>query len=184
MPIASDSATLNVIRSIGWNGLEAIGTLLAFFAAIWAINESNKQSQKALERIEKQLEIEQEPYVVVKNPITIGDNFLYLNVKNVGRGPALSVVGGTRPKDINQSFFSDTEPHAEYLSAGEGREEAWKVDLSRLGEMQAVEEGESKYPIFYLFYKSQLGRWYQTLVKVRELGESNYKVMENNRENF
>jgi len=156
-----------------WTAAGSIATAAAFYA-----------TYKMLLELKKQVELEQEPYVVVKSPIVIKGNFLHLNVKNVGRGPALSVVGGTKPKDRNQAFFSDSEPHAEYFSAGKGHKD-WKVDYGRLGEMQTIKEGSLEYPVFYLFYKSQLGCWYQTLVKIRELEDKDkYKVMENSRENF
>ena len=185
MPIASDSATLNAIKSVGWDGLEAIGTSLAFFAAIWAINENNKQSREALERTEKQLEIEQEPLVVLSE-ISAGVGAYALTIKNIGRGPALSITGNvSKDTDVrNSAFFQTAHPHSWNLSSG-GQFEGWQVDTHRIDE-ETIEE--SGYRYFYLFFKSQLGDLYRTEIKIKEVGvvvsETSeigkcYKIMEN-----
>lgn len=192
--VATESVISNIITRIGWNGLEAISAILAFIATLLVIIQSKRQ-------FNKQLETEQEPFIAIADPLilrknrrkvgNIKTNNNYVEqyefaVKNVGRGPAIRIIGSIGQNENNNAFFADEYPHSYELSPGEKVET--RIDKFRIKEMSSrnINGEENRY--FYLFYLDQLKKKYITKVTIKKRkAEAErdtpefYVVMENNR---
>lgn len=134
--------------------------------------------------LRKQLEKEQEPFVVSRDDITFEKNSFRIKLKNVGRGPAFNITGcrTSNKEDRNSAFFMNNQPHSKNLCANNtdtDGEKHWRVDKSVIDSL-AQDESEKIYRFFYFFYESQLGTVYYTKVKIKPDGD-NFIVMENKR---
>lgn len=195
----SNSALLNITNWsgwmwYGWTALEAIGTIVAFIVALWAIFQNRKH-------FNKHIETEQEPFVLATDPMKLkkerknianknSNNYVEqyeFKIKNVGRGPALKITGGTERNKDNNPFFADEFPHSYGLSSAEF--ETTRIDKFRIEEMLTKDTGEEQRHFFYLFYYDQMGNKYITTVIIKKrIADAKkdtpefYVVMENNRE--
>lgn len=128
---------------------------------------------------QKQIEVEQEPYVVCKGLIKlVGTERHKVALKNVGRGSALRVTCTTDKSNRDKPFFEDSEPHAYYLSMNE--EVTSLIDGGVINQIKSIHEGGYYY--FYIYTKSQLGNMSITRVKLK-LRPEEFVVMENQRMN-
>ena len=177
---------------IGLNEAIGLGILavssLAVIVSLYSSHQSNKH-------IEKQLEIEQEPYVVILDGMYVNEPHtsrpgqvpFVLKIKNIGRGPALRVTVTTSRTDQNKAFFEASEPHSIDLSSGDEKFD-WKVDENNLD----VYIGESyeglhidtlltSNPVYlYVYCYDQLGKIHKTKTKLESCNPYPYlKVMEN-----
>lgn len=173
--IASGSAILvmdNLFRWGGWNAVSAIGTVLAFVVAFWS-------TKKSIEMIKKQLDIEQEPSVVVEDKIINTGKVYKLKIKNIGRGAAFRITCSKSDdvKHRDDPFFTNSEPHSRNLFTGEVTDWHFDTNLLNIPDKNTKNDGEC-YFSFYIFYKSQLGKLYKTKVKIKFLGDD-FVVMEN-----
>lgn len=152
-----------------WVILESIGTIAAVIVALFAIRQSNKH-----------LKVEQTPYAVVEH-IEKKTSLVEISIKNVGKGPALHVTCSKSddPKNRNEHFFRDTQPHSINLASGESWLN-WIVDREVFNDLTTDGEG---YIHFFVFCESQLNILYKTDVKIKDIeeerGASCYVVMEN-----
>ena len=156
-----------------WSLLEVFGTIsgvfVTGFAAVNAIRQSNKQ-----------LSIEQEPYVVADGSISLVETEINrVTLKNVGRGSALRITCSTDEKDRDKAFFENTESHSYYLPSNNQVKSLASVDS--ISQIKTNKKDEACY--FYIFYEDQMGKSYKTEVKMKLPDEEGKKfvVMENNR---
>lgn len=170
-----------------WNFLTVVGTMSAVAVALYASNKSSKY-------VEKQLEIEQKPYVIIKEGVLLpkigspSDPREYLlNLKNIGRGPAFRVTVSTSKRDKDKPLFKDVEePHSCDLGSNDEKT-GWKIDSHNLElliyEKYNLNMGEinSSHPLdLYIFFKDQLKKEYTVETKLQMAGSGNFlKVMEN-----
>lgn len=172
---SSNSALLNLNNFFswqGWNFFQAVGTIVAFLIAFWA-------TRKSIGIIKRQLEIEQEPGVVVEDKIVSTGNTYKLTIKNIGRGSAFSVTCSLKEdlKHRNDPFFTNSEPHSRNLFPNESVH--WCFDTNKLTTPNKNNTNDNKcYFSFFVFYESQLGNIYRTRVKIKFLGDD-FVVMEN-----
>jgi len=154
-----------------WTPLAAIGTVGAALMA-WKANLV----------VQKQLAIEQKPYVVLVDEIFVHEvvnkkdlpiDDLDIKVKNVGRGPALRVTITGLKTDRNNAFFEADQPHSIDLFSGEKKID-WKVDSHNLKMIIKDQTGKeistfSKFnqPIFlYIHYFNQDEKEFITKVRL------------------
>lgn len=160
--------------TVNWTMWEAIGTCAA--AAI---------STFTLLLLKKQLEKEQEPFVVARDDVSFENSSFKIKLKNVGRGPAFNITGcrTSNGKERNDAFFMNNQPHSKNLCANnadaEG-EKQWRIDKSVADSLKEFKTNNEIYKYFYFFYESQLGSVYYTKVKIKKDG-NNFIVMENKR---
>jgi len=165
-----------------WAKWESIGTIAAAFISVVAVIIS----VITLYLLRKQLEKDQEPFVVVRDDVPLRNNKYRIKLKNVGRGPALDITG-CKTADVerrNDAFFAEGQPHSKHFSANnadrEKGEEGWKIEKSLVDSLETVQDNNETYKFFYLFYKSQLGDTYRTKVKMKKIG-SGFVIMDNER---
>ncbi|SRR3989344_175033 len=152
--------------------LVAGGTISAVIVALYVSYRSIIIEVKQNKQIERQLKIEQEPYVVIDGSIAlVGHGRHEVKIKNVGRGSAIRVTCSVDKNNRDEAFFENNKPHAYYLSMDEGA--STLIDDSTISKIK-------NYPNFYIFYKSQLGDFYKTEVKMKMLPDK-LVIMENNR---
>lgn len=175
-----------------WGLFTAVGTISAVVVALYA-------SHKSTQHVERQLKIEQEPYVVAKDGISIDgidstdqrkpEGYLLLRLKNIGRGPAIRVTVTGTPNDPNKSLFEDKkEPHSCDLGSNDEKTD-WKIDEINLKELVKrhynveITKLNNNQPIYlYIFFHDQLNKDYRTEVKLLRSGSGDFlKVMENKR---
>lgn len=163
-------------------------TGLAVIFSVYYSNQSNRH-------VEKQLTIEQEPHVVIKDgiytadPLTArpGQRPYAIKIKNIGRGPALRVNVSSSKTDPNKPLFEATEPHSVDLGSDDEKND-WKIDQNNLN----VYVGEcypglnldtilTNNPIYlYIYCYDQLGNRHVTETKLESCNPDPYlKVMEN-----
>lgn len=165
------------VTFVDWTMLGAIGTCLAAI-----------MSTLTLLLLRKQLEKEQEPFVVVRDDISLSSkvNGYYIKLKNVGRGPALNITGckTANSERRNDAFFANNQPHSKHLCANnadsEDGEKRWLIDNSIVDSLETVEKNNEVCKNFYLFYESQLGDIYYTKVKMKKIGNG-FVIMDNER---
>jgi len=142
-----------------------------------------------LRLLRKQLEKEQEPFVVVRDdvsPKNKNQESYYIKLKNVGRGPALNITGCTTANidKRNDAFFTEGQPHSKHFSANnadsEKNEKNWLIDKSVVDSLEELKNNDEIYKIFYLFYESQLGTVYYTEIKMKK-NLNKFVVMDNKR---
>jgi hypothetical protein len=149
-----------------WDVAIAVGTILAAYFAYKAINQSNKQ-----------LEVEQEPYVVVNSSINLISNGRHMiTLKNVGRGSALRITCSVDKEDKDKPFFETTESHSYNLSMNDHITAQANDSVIDKIKQNIVNNKDG----FYIFYKSQLGKAYITKVKLKEI-PNKLVFMENDR---
>lgn len=164
-----------------WTAWEAVGTI----AAAVASSVAAILAYFTLRQLRSQLEIEQEPFVVARDDISLGENNFKIKLKNIGRGSALHITGcrTLNEKERNDAFFMSNQPHSKNLCANnadaEG-EKQWRVDKSVMDSLKEDKVNNETYKYFYFFYESQLGSVYYTKVKIKKDG-NNFIVMENKR---
>jgi len=166
-----------------WAKWESIGTIAAAFVSVVAVIIS----VITFYLLRKQLEKDQEPFVVVRDDVSLRNNKYCIKLKNVGRGPALDITG-CKTAEIerrNDAFFAKDQPHSKHFSANnadrEKGEEGWRIDKSMVDSLETVQVNNETYKIFYLFYKSQLRDVYRTKVKMKKT-ENGFVIMDNERE--
>ncbi len=148
--------------------LGAIGAIAASIAAWFAIRQSNKQ-----------LEIEQTPYVALDH-IKRDQSRYGFSIRNIGKGSAVSVTFSTSDKisKRNSAFFSDDQPHSANLTPSE-ISQYWMVDGNVLDSLKVTDN----FSYIYIFFESQSNRIFQTKVKIKKTidkkGDAAYVVMEN-----
>lgn len=172
------------------NTLTSIGTLLSVFFAY-----------KALRQTSKQLEIEQTPYVVLKERIgtSAPDNRIHIaQLKNLGKGSAFGIRLTTDPEGMI-SIIDGSNPHTIDLSSSEVnngwaldetpaiaglRKQGLKIKNSIINELpdennfkNESEKVKSNF-LIYIWYQDQVGKKYKTETIIRHSG-SFLKVMEN-----
>lgn len=171
-----------------WEVLVAIGTLSAAYFAFAGINEANKR-----------LELEQAPYVVFSDRISISapQNRLHIiSVKNAGKGRAMNITASADTKEKN-SIIDGSNPHSINLRDGEVHNN-WAIDEARVIEGLSLAGVSIKHVMsdipdenslekskrylsdlyLYLWYDDQLGNHYCTTGKFRHSGHF-MKLMEN-----
>lgn len=147
--------------------VSAIGTFVAAVFAGLALRQSNKQ-----------LKIEQTPYIVLDHIRKVGDRFGFA-VKNIGRGSAINITFSIEENisSRNDAFFSDDQPHsANFRSMEESH--YWKTDASRLDNLIF----KNGFAFLYIFFEDQSFSPYRTKVKIKSIGKRpnhKYIVMEN-----
>lgn len=149
--------------------LGSIGSVSAVVVAWFAIKQSNKQ-----------LKIEQTPYVVLDH-IRIISPRVGFAIKNIGKGPAMSItfnISGDL-EDRNDAFFSNDQPHSANLSSSE-ESHYWEVDLHVI---QNLYNHGNDFAYIFIIYQNQLGAFLRTNVKVQKIvksgGRIEFIVMEN-----
>lgn len=176
-----------------WGLFTAVGTISAVVVALYA-------SYKSTQHVERQLKIEQEPYVVAKNGISIEGidgpstdrkkDYLKLSLKNIGRGPAIRITVTGMLNDPNKSLFEDKkDPHSYDLGSNDEKID-WKIDENNLKELVKkrynieITQLNKDQPIYlYIFFSDQLNKNYQTKVKLFRSGSGDFlKVMENKKD--
>ncbi len=187
---------LNILQDLdnwNWNAISAIATTVASIIALCATYLSKKQADKNLEQLNRQLEIEQTPAVIVQKPIQSGGvKRLDLTIKNVGRGSAFNIVGSSDEKNKSGGFFSDDSPHSINLFPGEefGDNKTSFISLDKdkdtdkiRSDCGQINEGGKIYWYFYLFYEDQMKTRYRTKIKVKQRpsGSNNYYVVMENK---
>lgn len=153
--------------------LELVGSLGTFVAAVFA--------GLALRQSNKQLKIEQTPYIVLDRikRVRVGETFGF-TVKNIGRGSAINVTFSIKRDFLsrNGAFFSNDQTHSKNFSSMEEISN-WKVDYSRLDSL-TIKNG---FTYLYIFFEDQSRKLYRTKVKIKKIGtppDHKYIVMENN----
>jgi len=147
-----------------------LGAILTSIVAVSLGYMSIRMQRKNSKHIEKQLRIEQEPYVVADGSIVlVGNGLNKVTLKNVGRGSALRVTCSIDKRNRDKAFFEDTEPHSYYLSTNESVTSAINGNII-LKIKQKLH--------FYIIYESRLGEIYTTDVKMKLLAEK-MVIMEN-----
>lgn len=185
---ATSSSLLYGIGTMPWEALGSIGAIFAVVVAILAIRQSNKH-----------LEIEQEPYVVISDGIDVGGidsnansqgkRYLLLNIKNVGRGPAIRVTMSTNRRNPNQAFFQSDQPHSVDLASGQEKTK-WKIDQQNFKTFLGINGTDinrmKKSIELFIHYHNQLKIEEVTCVKLDyDTSKSFFKVMENKKvENY
>ncbi|MEN8253257.1 MAG: hypothetical protein ABFQ62_02680 [Patescibacteria group bacterium] len=160
-----------------WVMFGAVGSVFAASMA-WQANEA----------VKKQLKIEQEPYVVLKDEIFIYEvgnqkylpiESMMLKVKNIGRGSALKVTINGNKSNPEIAFFEADQPHSIDLFAGEAKSD-WKVDRHNLimivkeqigKEISTFEQLNEPFYL-YIHYSDQNGNSYLTEVGLECFGFS------------
>lgn len=173
-----------------WEVAVATGTIAAAYFAYAAIRESNKR-----------LEVEQTPYVVLKDRIfTAGsgkdEHLDLISLKNIGKGSAVKITASSDPEG-QISIIEGSNPHSIDLASGDYHNN-WAIDegqvvkgLAKQGKKiksvikdvpneANLEDDEKDNADFYLFiwYENQAGNRYRTVVQIRHSGYF-FKVMEN-----
>lgn len=163
---------------------------LAAYYAYAAIREANKR-----------LEIEQTPYVVLKERVyTAGsgksEHLHIISLKNVGRGSAVRIIATADPEG-EISIIEGSNPHSIDLALTEYHNN-WAIDEQRVVEGLAKQGKRVKSVVtdipdenslndsqkhradfnLYIWYEDQRGNKYRTVVKIRHSGYF-FKVMEN-----
>ena len=133
----------------------------------------------------RQLEKEQEPFVVARDDVSFRENNFKIKLKNVGRGPAFNITGcrTSSEKERNRAFFMNNQPHSKNLCANNAdveSEKHWRIDKFVMDSLSENKVNGEIYKYFCFFYESQLGSVYYTKVKIKKNG-SNYIVMDNER---
>lgn len=147
--------------------LNFLGTISTFFAtaiAFYAIYESGKN-------LEKQLNIEQTPFVVAYGQLNKGE--VKLKIKNIGRGAASNIrVSYIPPRIENNQYvyvespmFKDNQPHTQDLSMNERIEdwEIWPAGFVRVDEYRNKDYPQTIF--IYIKYLDQLKNEYITRVQ-------------------
>ncbi len=159
--IASVSGNYNLINSHSFDLKTLIGTVSAigtFVAAVFA--------GLALRQSNKQLKIEQTPYIVLDHIRRVGNRFGFA-VKNIGRGSAINITFSVS-KDIlnrNEAFFSNDQPHSANFKSME-ESHYWKTDARTLNNLVFKKD----YAFLYIFFEDQSGKSYKTMVKIKKIG--------------
>lgn len=171
-----------------WEVSVTMGTLSAAYYAYAGIREANKR-----------LEIEQSPYLVIKDRIyTAGptDRLHLISLKNIGKGRAINIKATADPEGLI-SIIDGTNPHSIDLNSGEPHL-GWAIDEQRVVEgllkqgkkvtcvandipdENALSEEQKVQADFYLYlwYEDQLGNGYKTETTFRHSGHF-FKVMKN-----
>lgn len=137
----------------------------------WAASENSILKQ--------QLKIEQTPYVVLDH-IRKHENRFGFAIKNIGRGPAVSVTF-SKSDNIsirNEPFFSNDQPHSVNLMSQE-ESHYWVVDNNVLENLHF----ENSFANLNIFFENQFSIWFRTKVKIKSIiksgGVVEYTVMEN-----
>lgn len=154
-----------------------VGNFFTFLLAISAF--LSLQASNA--SINKKLQIEQQPLVVISLPTRNGDVEepsplpSALVVKNIGRGPALSVKVSANRFQGKQLLFDSSQPESIDLAASELKEN-WNLDEKSLSEILT---GQERFSLFTSF-SDQLGNMYEMRTDL-ELENSFWKVVQNTR---
>lgn len=159
-----------------WNALTAIGTITTSVVAVYFGTAGSRQTSR-------QLKIEQEPYVVAEKTITSAT--WSLQIKNIGRGPALRVTVSSSTSDKDKPLFEAAEPHSCDLASKESIDN-WRLDERNL-KMQLCSGNKNtefevgKHYNLYIHYSDQLDNRYLTKITFEYLnvGGAHLKVMEN-----
>lgn len=151
-----------------WSFLEIyVGTATVIVAYI-AIYKSNAT-------LEKQIRIEQTPFVTISRGIYNGK----MEVKNIGRGMARRVIVFPNEKDWEEegrkSFHDGKEPHSFDLGAGEFASVSVNVNLleTKKGEDDSVNA------YCYIFFSDQLEKRYRVRAHLAPVN-SDWKIMAHN----
>lgn len=182
-----------------WEVTVSVGTIATAYFAFAAIKQAIKESKQAAKQSNKQLEIEQTPYVVLRDRITTvtGGHVHTMSLANIGRGMAANVTASTDPSG-NISIIDGSNPHSIDFASG-GVNSGWALDdgqfirgLAQQGikiksnvladipdeNGLAVKDKDKADFYVYLRYQDQIGHTYITRTKIRHSG-SFLKVMEN-----
>lgn len=157
-----------IFESPSWNVIGSLGAAAAALAAFGAIRQSNKQ-----------LKIEQTPYVTLDHILRQENRFGFA-IKNIGKGPAVHVTFSISDKtsNRNEAFFSDDQPHSANLRSSE-ESHYWMVDNNVL-ERLSLKGG---FAFLYIFFEDQANNLFRTRVKIKKIIKSGgiieYTVMEN-----
>lgn len=173
-----------------WEVGVSFGTVAAALFAYKAIIESNRR-----------LEIEQTPYVVLKERVyTAGsgrsEHLHIISLKNVGKASAVRIIATTDPEG-EISIIEGSNPHSIDLAPAEPHNN-WAIDEQRVIEglakqgkivrsvvrdipdentLRVDQKDKADFNLF-IWYENQQGNRYQTIVKIRHSGVF-FKVMEN-----
>ena len=171
-----------------WEVAVSFGTLAVVYFAYAAIDQSNRQ-----------MEVEQTPYVTMKDRIVAtGEGRLHvISLKNVGRGMAVNLRATADP-DGKISMIEGSNPYSIDLGSGEYNN-SWAIDegqvikgLQAQGKtvqnsvineipdeagLQEEEKDKSEFSLYY-WYEDQIGHKYKTETKIRHSGHF-LKVMVN-----
>lgn len=148
--------------------LGAVGAITASVAAWFAIRQSNKQ-----------LKIEQTPYVVLDHIIREGDRYGFA-IKNIGRGPAVHITFSISDKKSrrNDAFFSNDQQHSANFYPFE-ESHYWFVDGNVIDNLKH----DNDFASLYIFFNNQSDETFMTKVKIKRIiksgGNVTYVVMEN-----
>jgi hypothetical protein len=104
-----------------WDILGAIGSILAALAAF-----------RSVKKINQQLAIQQEPYLVLNGPIQLNEKEIIIKIENIGRGLATCIQISFNGDNFSPLFKSD-EPHSINLKAGKSKND-WRVDPANVKE--------------------------------------------------
>ena len=146
----------------------AVGAITASVAAWFAIRQSNKQ-----------LKIEQTPYVTLDHIKRIENRYGFA-IKNIGRGPAINITfcKSLDTSTRNEPFFSNDQPHSANLMSPE-ESHCWMVDGNILDNMEVIDN----FSYIYIYFESQSRSMFRTKVKIKKIvnngGDGGYVVMEN-----
>lgn len=157
---------------------DLVTSLTAIEAIIITLHETinnQKNTKEQIQLVKKQLEIEQEPYIVIFDQIyfRVNNNTDWnLKIKNTGRGLAKNItVSSDREGKI--ALFEYQNPSRIDLGAGEIKDN-WKVDQTNI---EGSHIGNQKYVLFTTFY-DQLNNKYLTKTLLQKK-HSVFKVMSN-----
>jgi hypothetical protein len=147
--------------------ISAIGTFIAAVFAGLALRQSNKQ-----------LKIEQTPYMVLDHIVRDGNRYGFAT-KNVGRGPAVNITFNKSDKmsKRNDAFFSNDQQHSANFYPFE-ESHYWYVDGNVIDKLKH----DNDYAFLYIFYNNQSDETFMTKVKIKRIkpgGNVAYVVMEN-----
>lgn len=155
-----------------WQSLSVIGTFIAISIALYSISESNK-------RAEKQLEIEQTPYLVAygliekENPI--------LCIKNIGRGMARNVQVVKIDKEKDNVLTCDEDSTYDM-----GQNETLKIPIDKFDlEVCSNHYRDNKFDFYFRYFsilnnKEHLIKVETELVRTPNItNEPFYKILKN-----
>lgn|GEM_PF-5524432 len=148
-----------------WSIIQTLGVIASVIIAFLAIRSSNRS-------LEKQLDIEQTPYVVGKGMISFnsipGDGFNYLAnciyLKNIGRGMAKNIVISLEKTTHGNKTILTESNQSTTIDLGAGEEaEPWLIKIDKL--LEATTDDYSRVKA-YIYYFDQLDNRYITELKL------------------
>jgi len=167
------------------NIITALLLWLTWLGALWAAREAFDQKQianKTIKEYRKQLEIEQEPYVVIAYRINIqgiesggnkAKNYLKVRIRNIGRGPAIRITVNKSPSNPDEAFLNKNEPHSVDL-ASNSEKFGLIIDEGAMKKIILKKNGsfrDEKTPlVLFIHFRNQLDGRRRIRVKLKRVG--------------